>query len=271
MSRTQDTFQDAGRRLWALKGRVARLPGAYATYRFVTKQLGEGRVYAIRVGPMRGFRWRRYNSLPYWYHLGLWEPDLSALLAAHLRPGDTYWDIGANAGYHTLYGSRLVGPTGRVLAVEPDPAVAAILREQLALNDITNVTVLEAAVGAERGDVRLALRANNLNNALASVEHAAGDATGTVTVAGTTLDDLLAQHGRPHVIKMDIEGAERLALPAGPKLLGQPPRPRLLLSTHGDDVKAFCLDALRDYGYDVAEDRPGFEQLLVAQETPPRG
>ncbi len=268
MSRLQDASLDLGRRLWSLKGRVARVPGAYPAYRFVTKKLGEGRVYTIRVGPMRGFRWRRHNSLPYWYHLGLWEPDLSALLAAHLRPGDTYWDIGANAGYHTLYGSRLVGPTGRVLAVEPDPHVAAILREQLALNGVTNVTVLEAAVGAERGEVLLGLRDNNLNNALAAVEHAAGEATGTVTVQGTTLDDLLAEYGRPHVIKMDIEGAERLALPAGPELLGGAPRPRLLLSTHGEDIKAFCLDALRAYGYEVAEDRPGFEQLLVAQEPP---
>ena len=71
-----------------VKAGVERLPGAHKAYKWVTTRTGEGKVYEITRGPMAGMRWRRRNSLPFWYHLGIYEPETSHFLARHLRPGD---------------------------------------------------------------------------------------------------------------------------------------------------------------------------------------
>src|SRR5262249_2906946 len=77
----------------------------------------------------------------------VYEEALTAILINHLSPGLTVMDIGAHVGLHTLMFSRRVGPTGRVLAVEPSPANAYLLRSHITWNDCHNVEVIEAAVG----------------------------------------------------------------------------------------------------------------------------
>lgn len=58
---------------------------------------------------------------------GLWEPNETRWFVRSLRPGDVVVDVGANIGYYTLLGARLVGESGRVYAFEPDPASFEIL------------------------------------------------------------------------------------------------------------------------------------------------
>ena len=84
----QEVHVDPRKMLWTLKGKAARVPGAYKAYQFATKKVGDGRVYTVPFGPLRGMKWRRDNRLPYWYHLGLWEPAVSNGITEHLRPGD---------------------------------------------------------------------------------------------------------------------------------------------------------------------------------------
>ena len=54
-----------------------------------------------------------------WHYF--YEPDLLYAFLHFIRPGDVCIDAGANIGYHTIFMSQLVGPTGLVLAFEPDP------------------------------------------------------------------------------------------------------------------------------------------------------
>jgi len=248
-------------RLWEAKGRLARVPGAYDAYRFATKKLGEGQLYTLRVGPLRGMKWRRYNALPYWYHLGMWEPHTSALIESHLRPGDVFWDIGANAGYFSLLASRVVGPSGFVVAVEADPNVGRILTEEMTVNGVAHYQLLDAAVAGESGEVTFMRMANSMLSSLAS-QVSGGE---SFTVRGITLDEMLQEHPRPDVIKMDIEGAEVEALQKADALLdpARGHRPRWLLSTHSEDGKAWCRQYLLDRGY-TESIVPGFEQMILA-------
>ena len=238
-----------------VKAGVELIPGAHKAYKWVTTRTGEGKVYDIVRGPMAGMRWRRRNSLPFWYHLGIYEPETSRFLAAHLRPGDTFWDLGANAGYHTLMGARAVGPTGRVISVEPDPGTCAILREQLDLNGLTNCTIVQAAVSDRPGRTVLIRRASDpRGNALQQIDNPAIDnkAGDAVEVPCVTMDELSSMYPAPRLVKMDIEGAEVLALPGGRRFLTGEKRPeRLLVAVHGDEAADFCRGFLRDVGYEL--------------------
>ena len=65
---------------------------------------------------------------------GVWEPHIVQYLRYFVRPGQTCLDIGANAGYHSILLADLVGPTGRVVAFEPNPVVLPKLRTNISLN-----------------------------------------------------------------------------------------------------------------------------------------
>src|SRR6185436_6225769 len=87
--------------------------------------------------------------------VGIYEPQETWLVSRLLRPGMTAVDVGANWGYFTLLCAHLVGATGRVLSLEPDPRVFELLQENLALNDLPHVTPLPLAAAASCGTLTL--------------------------------------------------------------------------------------------------------------------
>src|SRR5258708_6355023 len=92
---------------------------------------------------------------------GSFEPDVANAFVTLLRPGDVAVDIGANLGYLTVLAALLVGPTGHVVAFEPDAENAARLRANLALNDCSNVTIIEKAVTNRVGDIEFFINSDN--------------------------------------------------------------------------------------------------------------
>ncbi|MDA3656856.1 FkbM family methyltransferase [Mycobacterium xenopi] len=91
----------------------------------------------------------------YVYLFGAWEPDLEAFMRRRLRPGDTFIDVGANIGYLSALASQLVGPHGAVVAIEPAPFAGAALQETAALNGLTNIRLVAAAVSDRDGQLPL--------------------------------------------------------------------------------------------------------------------
>ena len=136
--------------------------------------------------------------------LGWYEQELQIQFREFIRPGMTVWDIGANIGFFTLLASRLVTETGRVLAVEPHPSAAAVLREHIRRNELSNVNVETAAVSNQLGVASLAHGATNSMHRLSE--------DGPVIVSTITLDSMLETGALPQVVKLDIEGAEDLAI-----------------------------------------------------------
>src|ERR1700687_5286726 len=88
----------------------------------------------IQHGPSEGL-WIRLNPRTgQSVQQGIGEPQVQNALAEYLRPGMTFYDLGANIGFFSLMAARLVGPQGRVVSFEADPEVADRLRENLARN-----------------------------------------------------------------------------------------------------------------------------------------
>jgi FkbM family methyltransferase len=181
---------------------------------------------------------------------GLPEPEDVRLFLSLLRPGMTVFDVGANVGLYSLLAARRVGPGGRVHAFEPTPHVAASLRGNVALNRLANVVVTEAAVSDRVGEATFYLQNSSDRNTLG------GGVGRPVRVRTVTLDDYAARcPGRVDVMKMDVEGAEVLALRGGRRLLAAADGPVLLLEFNpealraaGSGATALC-DVLAEYGY----------------------
>ena len=83
--------------------------------------------------------------------LGNWEPSETSWFLRVVKPGDTFVDVGANAGYYTIIGSRLVGEKGKVYAFEPEPAMFALLEKNVRLNGLTNVVLERKALSNKQG------------------------------------------------------------------------------------------------------------------------
>ena len=180
---------------------------------------------------------------------GVWEPSLTRFMMETVKPGDTVVDIGANIGYFTLLLSSLVGPTGRVIAIEAAPATAALLRENIALNRCNNVDVREVAVTEQPGTLKLfhSKYADGNTGHQTLIEGRGSDVFDLVK-ADTLLAVLGADAARASFIKIDIEGAE---LPVLNEIVANRSRfaQRLTVVSEIDESHMAIVDAFRAAGF----------------------
>jgi len=190
------------------------------------------------------------------FFLGAYEPQETLLLPALLGPGDTCVDVGAHWGYFSLLAAARVGATGRVLAVEADPRVFATLERTLALNPSLNVETIQVAAAAEPGTLVLnGFDEHGDNWGISSI--ATGQGGTAFSVQSAPLDVLLERRGVTEVslLKMDIEGAEVLALRGADRLLSERRIRALLLELHPPQIAALngsvaeIVASLRERGY----------------------
>ena len=142
-------------------------------------------------------------------------------LRSVIEPGMTVIDVGANVGQMTLEMAHLVGPAGRVIAIEPGPGNLALLRRHVEANGFAKrVTVLAAACCATHGGkLELEMAANRVDAVgsgfqlsglgLSPAKEDASHARIRTAVATVSLDGLCRAFSiRPAVLKIDVEGAE---------------------------------------------------------------
>jgi FkbM family methyltransferase len=137
-----------------------------------------------------------------------WEPDLAAFLRRRIRPGDTVIDVGAHIGCVTALTSKLVGPGGTVVAIEPCPLVIPWLHETVERNELTNVRVVDAAVSDRDHELPLFLGPNWNPGETTTVARPKLREQGRVRAA--PLDSLLTREEltTARAIKIDVEGGE---------------------------------------------------------------
>ncbi len=216
-------------------GNILRLP-----LRLIPKQA----TFTVRSGLNKGVKWVVGSSI-HGCWLGHYELDKQQVIQRFVKPGMNVLDIGANAGFYTLAASRLVGKNGHVWAFEPFAENANNLLRHLHLNDITNVTMVQAVVSDAAGVVGFNIAPNN---AMGSIS----EETGGYQVPSVALDDLLAKGilPVPDVIKMDVEGAESRVLDGSQRLLRER-KSVLLIALHGNEQKRACLSILKRLDYSV--------------------
>ena len=192
---------------------------------------------------LRGRKWI-VGSGPYSYWLGIFEYEKRVLFEKIAAEGSIVFDIGAHVGFYTLLSSVLVGSRGQVFAFEPVPRNLFYLREHLRLNQITNVTVIEAAVADSDGKARFSESEDSTEGHIAS--------EGGLEVETASLDKLISM-GKvpfPQVVKIDVEGAEMLVL-SGAKSMIANVHPTIFLSTHSNHLHQQCCQFLKSLGYEL--------------------
>lgn len=168
----------------------------------------------------------------------------------HVTPGSVAFDVGANVGvYSAALAKALRSSGGAVVAVEPDPRNIAMLRANLALNDATNVRVIEAAASDSDGVATLELADDPAYHSITSISRDRKRA-GTLTVMSVTLDGVWSAEARPPVslIKIDVEGAEIRVLEGASELIGTR-HPPLLVEANDERRLLQIRELLEPLGY----------------------
>lgn len=142
------------------------------------------------------------------YLFGIWEPHVTAWISSRLKPGDVFVDVGANLGYYSLLASRLVGETGKVIAVEASPSICEMLKTNVALNGATNISTINMAVTEKSGSVDIH-RGPAFNLGLTSIHDTHPASVFEASVPSGPLAAVVGSDlSRARLIKIDVEGAE---------------------------------------------------------------
>ena len=166
------------------------------------------------------------------YHIH--EPMTTDLFKKYVRSGMYIVDIGSNIGYYAILAASLVGHSGKVLAIEPEPRNCQLLKINVDANAIRNIEVVQCAVADYDGVGILYIgETSNVHSLIDSY----GRVVSSVTVEVRKLDTLLKELDFPRVdlIRMDIEGGEIKAIEGMHKTLKQY-KPCLLIELHCDAV-----------------------------------
>ncbi len=122
---------------------------------------------------------------------------------SRIKEGNIVLDAGASIGEQTLLYAKSVGQKGRVIAIEASPERAAILRRNLAINHLDNVTVIVGALWNKIGEIELEFYAED---GLKVAE----ESRNKTRVKTYTLDQIAQEFSLKAInfLKMDIEGSE---------------------------------------------------------------
>jgi FkbM family methyltransferase len=141
---------------------------------------------------------------------GVYEPDVTSVFRRILKPGMGILDIGANIGYFSFLSAAVVGESGRVFAIEPNQENAKLFEASRRLNGFKQISLLPVAAGPENGS--LALYSSHSTGTTSSLPADLDALLSARLVPCLKLDDVLSKSDVIDLIKIDVDGAEYMAL-----------------------------------------------------------
>jgi len=182
----------------------------------------------------------RFLALWFW-KFGVFGAAEATVARRLCREGMSVLDIGANVGFYTLLFARAVGDKGHVWAFEPDPVNFGTLLRNLELNPWRNVTAVPAAVGTATGKASLYRSSFHCDHRVYPTREGQQE----LTVEMVSIDEFLPAGQRIDLVKMDIQGAEGMALRGMKRTLASNPGMVILME--------FWPEGLRETGFPPEE------------------
>ena len=155
------------------------------------------------------------------------EMGLIEAALADLHTGDTFLDVGCHYGIFSILASKLVGPTGRVISVEPHGESLQVFRENVAFNKCNNVEILNVAFSDVTAPLAFTHEAN-----FGVVAPGADPDSAAHTVQGMAGDEAISKLPIPAAVKIDVEGHELAAMSGLKQTLSSATCRRLALEIH---------------------------------------
>ena len=170
---------------------------------------------------------------------GSYEEQELDVLSELIKPTDVCFDIGANIGIYSVT-MATAAHQGKVVAFEPNRIVRDVLRVNLNLNHIENVSV-ESTLVCERTGPTVFYQATDSAYSSVGNTRRGGDVS-EIEVQATTLDDYVARTStRVDVLKIDVEGAEKMVIDGAAGVLAdQNTRPRVILAEMNSENFSTC-------------------------------
>lgn len=135
------------------------------------------------------------------------ERNLLKLFLKLINRGDTVLDVGAAIGFYTVFIAKKVGHSGIVISLEPDSGRYDALCKNIKINDLSNVTALQLALGDEKKRGILTKRISKADLRIEEVSNFNADEDQLIDIMPGDL--LIKEKGlKPNVIKIDVEGYE---------------------------------------------------------------
>jgi len=189
----------------------------------------------------------------------IWEKEESEFFRNNIKEGMNVLDIGANIGYFSLLFSKWIGDKGKVYSFEPDPINFDFLLKNIHANRAGNISCFQKAVSNCNGNVSLFLSEKNKGDHRIFDFYVFEDDNNrkSIDVECVTLDSILPADEKIDFIKMDIQGAEYLALEGMSDTLDKNPNIQLLtefwpyaIEESGHSPKEF-IEKLRQFGFEI--------------------
>ena len=220
------------------------------------------------------FRLNLYRHKAYWNRGRKREPGTMAFFGRFLKPGMVAWDVGAHIGYLSFWFAYLVGPSGRVLAIEPGSDNLRYLRQNARV--FPHITVVEAAVTDEDGTVsffeeNITGQNNCISDGLRHLEEMKAKAgvpsvVKSYSVKSVCLDTIWRDTKlSPDLIKIDAEGAEPKVM-RGVEAVIAAVRPAILIEVTTGHAEIW--DALSRAGYQIFDPENNFKEFSSAHGNP---
>jgi FkbM family methyltransferase len=173
----------------------------------------------------------------------VYEPRTTKTIEDQLPPGGTFIDVGAHIGFHSLKAARKVGPTGKVVSVEPNPDTLIQLRDNIHRSVAASQVVVQPVACADKESTLELFAANVANTGMSSLSQSTAEMEGSGSrmfkIPARPLDTLLAELkiDRVDAIKIDVEGAEMLVL-KGARATLERFHPFIVMEMKEDQLKA---------------------------------
>lgn len=203
------------------------------------------------------------------------EPSTTRLFKEVVKQGDFVVDLGANIGYFTLLAAKLMGKKGKAYAFEPEPTNFGFLTKNIKLNGYNNIVANQKAVSDRQGKVRLYINPEDTgHHTIKQYEGKSDDGRRFVEVDMIPLDDFFKGERHPiDVVKMDIEGAEMLALSGMDRVINENKNLKMFVEFYptiiremGSSPEEFACELLEHYHFSmfvISDDYWGLKEKSI--------
>ena len=193
---------------------------------------------------------------------GYFEEEMLDAFMHYLKPGMTFVDIGANIGQHTLFVSRVVGPTGNVISFEPIPHLYEQIKRSVEANAMNNIKIVHAGCGEKEETKTLYINKANIGGS-SVIPLSSDKKEEEISIHIIKAEETLLPYNKINLVKIDVEGYEYQALLGMEKIIARDTPVLFIEYTpsfykrnkqgNGENDGILLLTLLQKYGYKIKD------------------